>query len=95
LNELCTNALKYGALSNATGQIDITATIGASGNAFRLQWNETGRPSVVPPTRKSFGMRLIEGNFVRQLNAEARLIFEATRVVCSLDIPVAALIPTT
>jgi hypothetical protein len=40
-------------------------------------------------------MRLIERNFVRQLNAEARLIFEATRVVCSLDIPVAALIPTT
>lgn len=94
LNELCTNALKYGALSSATGQVDISATIDASGSTFRLQWKETGGPSVVAPTRKSFGTRLIERSFIRQLNGEARLMFEPIGVVCNLDIPVAALVPS-
>jgi two-component sensor histidine kinase len=94
LNELCTNALKYGALSNVTGQVDITANIDASGSNFRLQWKETGGPAVVAPTRKSFGTRLIERSFMRQLNGEARLTFEPAGVVCNLDIPVAALMPS-
>lgn len=94
LNELCTNALKYGSLSNGAGLVDITATIDASGDTFRLHWKESGGPAVVVPTRKSFGTRLIERSFIRELNGEARLTFEPTGVVCNLDIPAAALRPS-
>ena len=91
LNELCTNAVKYGALSTATGRIEITATVDNSQNMFRLKWAESGGPAVAMPTHRSFGTRLIEHSFMRQLQGEAQLTFEPSGVVCVLDIPLAAL----
>jgi len=93
LNELCTNAVKYGALSNATGHVEITSTIDDSQKLFRLKWAESGGPTVAIPTHRSFGSRLIEHSFVRQLQGEAQLTFEPSGVVCVLDIPLAALKP--
>lgn len=93
LNELCTNAVKYGALSNASGRVDITATVDATREQFRLGWTESGGPTVQMPTHRSFGTRLIEHSFVSQLQGEARLTFEPSGVVCVLDIPLAALKP--
>ena len=93
LNELCTNAVKYGALSNATGRVEITATVDDSQKLFRLKWAESGGPAVATPARRSFGSRLIEHSFVRQLDGEAELRFEPSGVVCVLDIPLAALKP--
>jgi two-component sensor histidine kinase len=93
LNELCTNAVKYGALSNATGRVEITSTIDDSQKLFRLKWAESGGPTVAIPTHRSFGSRLIEHSFVRQLQGEAQLTFEPSGVVCVLDIPLAALKP--
>lgn len=93
LNELCTNAVKYGALSNASGRVDITATVDAAREQFRLGWTESGGPTVQVPTHRSFGTRLIEHSFVSQLQGEARLRFEPSGVVCVLDIPLAALKP--
>jgi two-component sensor histidine kinase len=93
LNELCTNAVKYGALSNATGRVEITSNIDDSQKLFRLKWAESGGPTVTKPTRRSFGSRLIEHSFVRQLQGEAQLTFEPSGVVCVLDIPLAALKP--
>ena len=93
LNELCTNAIKYGALSNANGRVDITTTLDESGNHFRLTWAESGGPAVRQPTRHGFGTRLIEHSFVSQLGGEAVLTFAPSEVVCILDIPIAALKP--
>jgi two-component sensor histidine kinase len=91
LNELCTNAVKYGALSNSTGRVEITSSVDEAQNLFRLKWAESGGPTVAMPTRRSFGSRLIEHSFVRQLQGEAQLAFEPSGVVCVLDIPLAAL----
>jgi two-component sensor histidine kinase len=93
LNELCTNAVKYGALSDAGGRVEITAAIEKSGEQFRLTWTERGGPTVHPPTRRSFGTQLIEHSFVSQLKGEAQLSFEPTGLVCVLDIPMASLKP--
>lgn len=93
LNELCTNAVKYGALSNADGRVDITTTLDESGNQFRLNWMESGGPPVRQPTRHGFGTRLIQQSFVSQLGGEAVLTFAPSGVTCLLDIPVAALKP--
>ena len=90
LNELCTNAVKYGALSNATGSIDIAPTVDEATQRFRLTWSEKGGPAVRQPTRRSFGTRLI-GRLADQLHGEARLRYEPAGVVCELDVPLTAL----
>jgi two-component sensor histidine kinase len=93
LNELCTNAVKYGALSNSVGRVAIAAVIDASQQRFGLTWTETGGPAVRMPTRQSFGTRLIEQGFVGELRGQAHLAFEPSGVVCRLDIPLASLAP--
>ena len=55
--ELATNALKYGALSNQTGRVEISWTTSAA-QGFEFVWQETDGPTVKPPTRKGFGSRL-------------------------------------
>jgi two-component sensor histidine kinase len=93
LNELCTNAIKYGALSNAGGRVDITAEVDEAKKLFRLGWRESGGPPVRPPTRRSFGTRLIEHGLVSQLQGQSSLVFAPSGIVCTLDIPLAALQP--
>lgn len=94
LNELCTNAVKYGALSSAAGRVEITATVDTSREQFQLRWAETGGPTVQMPSHRSFGTKLIEHSFVSQLNGEASLSFEPSGVVCVLTIPSASLKPS-
>jgi two-component sensor histidine kinase len=93
LNELCTNATKYGALSNATGRVEISATVDEPRKRFHLRWAESGGPAVHLPTRRSFGAQLIEHSLVSQLQAEVQLTFDPSGVVCLLDIPLASLTP--
>ena len=91
LNELCTNAVKYGALSNGNGRVQITAAVDDTQKTFRLRWAETGGPTVRVPTHLSFGTRLIEQSFVKQLQGESQLSFEPSGVVCILEIPLDSL----
>ena len=93
LNELCTNATKYGALSNTDGRVEISATVDEPRKRFRLRWAESGGPMVHLPTRRSFGAQLIEHSLVSQLQAEVQLTFDPSGVVCLLDIPLASLRP--
>jgi two-component sensor histidine kinase len=93
LNELCTNAVKYGALSNASGCVEISAIVDASKERFVFRWAEIGGPPVRIPARQNFGTLLIEQDFVGELRGEAHLSFEPTGVVCKLDIPLVTLIP--
>jgi len=60
LHELTTNANKYGALSNETGHIAISWTIGDGRLSFL--WSEHGGPPVQPPSRKGFGTTLVTGS---------------------------------
>src|SRR5689334_1590582 len=50
LHELATNAVKYGALSSATGVVDVSWELN-SGNLI-LQWIETGGPPTKAPTSR-------------------------------------------
>jgi two-component sensor histidine kinase len=90
LNELCTNAIKYGALSSAAGRIAIALTVDELAQRFKLTWMERGGPVVRKPTRRSFGTRLINRLAV-QLDGDVRLIYEPAGFVCEFDIPVEAL----
>lgn len=54
LHELATNAMKYGALASASGEIAITGE--TVGDDYVLAWTETGGPPITaPPTREGFG----------------------------------------
>lgn len=85
IHELCTNAVKYGALSVPDGRVSISWT--AADDRFKLHWKESGGPPVAEPTRRSFGSRLIEQALPGQLSGEARLRFEPDGVGCEVNIP--------
>jgi two-component sensor histidine kinase len=91
LNELCTNAMKYGALSVATGHVDIKATIDEDSGQLHLAWTETGGPTVAEPTKRSFGSRLIEQSLLASLNGTGKIEYRPTGVVCVLALPLTAL----
>ena len=84
LQELTTNAVKYGALSNATGEVNITWDI-AEGDRLLLCWAESGGPSVISPTKRGFGTRLIERGLAEELNGEVKLDFAPFGLICSIE----------
>ena len=88
-NELCTNTTKFGALSVPRGRVEITWSIEEE-QRFKLTWTEIDGPSVEPPTRRSFGTRMI-GALGQQLHGEVSLAYEATGFVYSLNVPLTSL----
>lgn len=63
LHELCTNAMKYGALSTPEGRVSIRWTAEPTDDAVVLLWREQGGPSVSPPAHLGFGSTLIKRGF--------------------------------
>lgn len=60
IHELATNAVKYGALSNSKGTIDISWMLGGDDKTdFTMRWLERGGPEVTKPSRKGFGETVI------------------------------------
>jgi PAS domain S-box-containing protein len=88
LQELATNAVKYGALSNPTGEIRITWEI-AQGKSLHLRWEESGGPPVQAPTRRGFGTRLIERSLAQDLGGKVSITFAEAGLVCTVNAPLA------
>ena len=89
LNELATNAMKYGALSNATGSVHVSWTM-ATQKAERqvsVRWEERGGPRVTPPERRGFGTQLIEGTIAYELRGTVRTEYAPSGVVCKMVVP--------
>jgi len=91
LNELCTNAIKYGALSRDAGRVTIGWT--EADGTLTLQWVENGGPAVTAPERRSFGTRLIEDALPRQLGGNGHLDFVPAGAIFTLAIPLEKLAP--
>lgn len=92
-HELCTNAAKYGALSNADGTVRIEWQIsGKEGEErFILRWSEHRGPPVQPPKHRGFGTRLIERGLPHELGAEVQLSFNPTGLACDIRVPLGRL----
>ena len=90
LNELCTNTTKFGALSVPAGRVEIAWMIDEATQRLRFTWTETGGPAVQPPSRRSFGTRLM-GSLGQQLNGHVQLSYEPAGFVYALDVPVTSL----
>ena len=93
LHELESNAIKYGALSNDAGAVDLRWTVIGAGDAATLMivWQERGGPPVTPPTRHGFGTRLIGTGIARRLGGTADCRFEPEGLHWSLSAPLAEL----
>jgi two-component sensor histidine kinase len=85
IHELATNAVKYGAWSNAIGSIDITWRVdGARGYVC---WVETGGPPPAPTPKAGFGTFLIERLLI-QHDGDATVSYGAEGLMCVLSFSV-------
>lgn len=85
LHELATNAVRHGALSTADGHVALDWRV--DGTSIQLRWAETGGPPVEPPTRRGFGLRLIEQSVAFDLDGTVRFDFAPVGLVCTIDLP--------
>lgn len=85
LHELATNALKYGALSNDRGRIDIGWRV--SDERLSLEWRETGGPRVIEPDRTGFGTAVIRDIPVAALDADVDLQYGSDGLRWRMDLP--------
>ena len=90
LNELCTNTTKFGALSVPAGRIEIAWAIDDETQRLHLTWTEKDGPKVHPPTRRSFGTRMM-GSLGQQLNGQVQLDYQPAGFVYVLDVPLSSL----
>jgi len=90
LHELCTNAVKYGALSGEAGRVEISWETTAPN--FRMRWVERGGPPVCPPTRTGFGTRMIERGLAAEIRGEVRIAYPPGGVVCTVAAPLSVVV---
>lgn len=85
-HELATNAVKYGALSNDEGRVQVSWTLapGSGPRQIRIVWREIGGPPVATPERRGFGTRVIVGGLAHQLDGVVDLDFARDGVVCTI-----------
>lgn len=83
LNELATNATKYGALSIPDGLLRIAWTVDQAD--MRLSWQEIGGPSVRPPEKAGFGTTLLKAAMPRSKGSVA-LSFDPDGLLCEIRI---------
>ena len=87
LHELATNAVKYGALSQNTGQLNVSWKT-ARRSRLMLVWEERGAP-VVPKRRgrTGFGTQLIDTGIRHNLGGETKMESRNTGLYVELMVP--------
>ena len=82
LNELCTNATKYGALSCSEGRVSVQWRV--QDGMLRLNWEERGGPPVLPPAKKGFGSRLLEELVIHDLGGDIKFDYDISGLRCRI-----------
>lgn len=87
VNELATNAMKYGALSVEGGHVSVSWSSEAveGGQRVRFAWRESNGPAVQPPTRTGFGSRLIRTMLAQDFGGTVELRYDPSGFACTLD----------
>ena len=83
IHELATNAAKFGALSCSGGRVSIKWEL-VSPHLARIEWIESNGPNVEPPTKRGFGIDLIEKIVAHELRNPVELEFDPDGVRCRL-----------
>lgn len=89
LHELITNAVKYGALSDPNGTVEVEIQRSAEG--MRLTWTESGGPKITAPSTRGFGTTLILQAVPFEMGGRSDLEFLVEGVRAYLELPQSAL----
>ncbi|HEV7436722.1 MAG TPA: HWE histidine kinase domain-containing protein [Pseudorhizobium sp.] len=92
LNELATNAVKHGALSNEHGTVKISWNRGDDG-MVNLLWQEIDGPALHIPEHQGFGTTLIDRSIRYELQGEVTLDYRPTGLVCDITFPLDPALP--
>jgi two-component sensor histidine kinase len=93
LHELATNALKYGALSVAGGEVSIGWAFERPAGLLRLRWAEAGGPPLSgPPPRRGFGSRVLEATIRDHLGGRVKRDWGGSGLVCEVALSVARVV---
>jgi PAS domain S-box-containing protein len=90
LHELATNAAKYGALSNCSGQVSVVWRWRSNGSECRglaLEWRETGGPPAGTPHSSGHGTSVIRDLIPYELGGTVDYVLAPDGVRCKLEIP--------
>ena len=92
LHELTTNAVKYGALSDHKGRIEISWRIEQEpeGARFAMSWIERDGPAVATPPRQGYGQRVARTIVARAFQGSVSLDFAASGVRWTLHCQLSA-----
>ena len=104
LHELATNSLKFGALSDQGGTVEISWSVDGTGESggvgpreggrrFRMEWVEHAGFPVSPPSHKGFGRMVIEHTVEATLNGKVTLDFPPDGLRWRIDAPDTCLAP--
>ncbi len=95
VHELCTNAAKYGALSNAVGEVEVQWTLVSGGTSghMNFSWKEHGGPPVQPATHEGFGLSLITAMGSNPA-AEPVIDFAPSGFACAIWVPLDTIRPS-
>src|SRR5262249_49471717 len=88
IHELATNAIKYGALSQPAGRVDVSWRVDDAADPTQLvfEWREKGGPPVAPPRRKGFGNELLERTLAFELKGRTTLAYNSSGLQCTIAI---------
>lgn len=97
IHELCTNAVKYGALGNDSGTVSINWKVkpSGSGEMFTLHWVERGGPLVRKPERTGFGSKVIKHALSAQTGGTVEIRYNPEGLEFQLTAPVGAILAST
>jgi two-component sensor histidine kinase len=91
LHELATNAIKYGALSDDRGRVQIIwdERLDAGKPTFHFQWQEADGPAVVEPSSMGFGSQLIKRVLAADFGSDVEVLYQESGLICRLSAPMA------
>ena len=93
INELATNALKYGALSNSHGRLDVQWRM--KPGQLLLTWRESDGPRTRAAAIENFGSRLLRRLVDGQLKGSLRREITEEGVTCIVEFPVSPVAAST
>ncbi len=85
IHELMTNAAKFGALSKASGRVDIV--LKPSNRGLDLHWKEKGGPKAARPVHKGFGSVLLSNAIPNELRGKYKAQFLDTGFEATIALP--------